>query len=174
MAYELVKAAYLLLPEYDYCILTVPPTIQEQPFWKNFTLLAPRSNTASSCVLYINNKFSDFVTVRSTEQNDLLNIGLFLKASIPSLDIYHEFERGLNETNNMLAHKPFIFEYSGQIIGVATLGQCLNSSQVVDQFDIAKFISITRDGMDGKYIYLKTFIINPLFESQSRFVFRVT
>lgn len=174
MAYELVKAAYLILPNYDYCILTVQPTIQEHPLWKNFTLVSPRSDNFSPCVLYINNRFSESVTVRPASEGDMLNIAAFLKTWRHSLGIYNEVQQGLNEPDNILAQKAFIIEKSDQIVGIATLGQCLNSSQVVDQFDVAKFINISRDGMDGKYVYLRNFMINSIFEAQSRFVFRVS
>lgn len=174
MAYELVNAAYLLLPAYDYCILTVQPTIQEHPLWKHFTLVSPRSDNFSPCVLYINNRFSDFVTLRHVAENDLSNVSEFLKVSGYSTEYYKEVEKSLNDPDNILVQKCFIIEKSDQMIGIVTVGQCLNSCQVVDQFDVAKFISVSRDGMDGKYIYLRNFIINPIFESQSRFVFRVS
>ena len=174
MAYELVKAAYLILPAYNYCILTVSPTVQEHPLWKNFTLVSPRPGKHSSCVLYVNNRFSARVSVRNAVNSDLDQVKRFLDASSQSMDIFNEFQRGLNFTDDILAQKPYIMENSGQIIGVATLGKCINSSQVIDQFDVAKVINIPRDGFDGKYLYLRNFIINPLFEAQSRAVFRVS
>jgi hypothetical protein len=173
MAYELVKAAYLILPEYEYCILTVTPAIQEHALWKYFTLVPPKPNL-SPCVLYISNRFSESGTVvRKATETDILDISSFLKFSRASMQTYNDFEHCLKDSDNILAKKSFVIEISGQIVGVALLGQCLNSRQVVDQFDVAKFINSSREELDGKYLYLLTFVINPLFESQSRFVFRV-
>jgi hypothetical protein len=174
MAHELVKAAYLILPQYEYCILTVNPTTQEHPLWKYFTIVSPKSGTVSSCVLYINNRFSESVTVRAATKSDIMKVSDFLKVGSESEQTNRDFARALEENDNILAQKPYIIEKSENLIGIAMLGQCLNSSQVVDQFDVARFINISRDGIDGKYVYLRNFIINPLFESQSRFVFRVS
>ena len=174
MSYELVKAAYLILPEYEYCILTVNPTIQEHSLWKYFTIVPPKPDIVSPCVLYINNRFLESGTVvRKTTETDIFALCSFLKFFRSSIQIYNDIELGLKDSDNILAQKSFIIEISGQIVGVALLGQCHNSRQVVDQFDLAKFINISREEMDGKYVYLRNIIINPLFESQSRFVFHV-
>ena len=173
MAYELVKAAYHLFTKYDYCILTVPPTAQELPLWKNFTLVTPKSDKFPPSVLYISNRFSDDVSVKEAKKEDLDNILSFIKCADCSSDDMNDFKRSFDDSTDIVKSKAFIFEAENQIIGVATLGICFNSSQIVDQFDVRSFINIPRDGLDGKYVDLRNFIVNPLFESKSRLILRV-
>ncbi len=35
-AYDLVRAAFQILPYFEYCVLTTPHTGQEHPLWRNF------------------------------------------------------------------------------------------------------------------------------------------
>ena len=41
-SYDLVKTAFQVLPDYEYCILTTEPTGQDPPLWRHFTQIRPR------------------------------------------------------------------------------------------------------------------------------------
>lgn len=41
-SFDLVRTAFQVLPDYEYCILTTEPTGQDHPLWRHFTQIRPR------------------------------------------------------------------------------------------------------------------------------------
>lgn len=61
--------------------------------------------------------------------------------------------------------------YQGtQTVGCALLSKCTDSRDLVDQFDIQDFVSVGVNDFQGRQVILKRLILNPLFDTQARWV----
>ena len=64
----------------------------------------------------------------------------------------------------------FVIEQKGQTVGVAILEKCARSRELVDQFEIEEFLNVNRNDFQGQFVVLKRLVLNPLFETQARWV----
>ena len=122
--------------------------------------------------LYIASRFSvsDRLTVRRGTSDDYSAIQEFLGDITEAEAVLEALksEKSLSPSRKEKEIHFFLAEVQNQLIGVALLDHCPEYRTFTDQFDVEEFITINLHDLKHKPILLKSLILNPLYEPQTR------
>ncbi|KAJ3195362.1 hypothetical protein HK101_000404 [Irineochytrium annulatum] len=175
-AIEFVKAAFVLYPDRDFCVVTVSTTLPEIPLFRSFISIPARPGKAGSNCLYIANRFgiSELITIKSGRTRDTDAVGDLVKGLPMDVEIMTKYHHSLEDLAGEVKATPpfssFIAESAGQVVGIAILEKYPNPANLSDQFNIEEFMSLRISKLDGP-VMLKHMVINPIFSHQAKWFF---
>jgi hypothetical protein len=170
-AHEMVKAAFQILPTYEFCILTTPPLASEHPLWRHFTQIKPKQGKLASHVLYLTCRYSESLTVKKAGDKDFMEIKSLLDAMTVPTSTQQLFSASTSPSSN---HKSYIIHQGLQPVGTLLLEKCTAPRDLLDQFDIHEFIGLQIDGLSNKFVVLKEWNVHPFFGNQTRWILEVS
>ncbi|KAI8823503.1 uncharacterized protein EV422DRAFT_493768 [Fimicolochytrium jonesii] len=172
-AMELVRAAYKQFPDLDYCVVTVPTTMPEVPLFRQFARVYVKTGMSDQNALYLSNRFgvTDVVKVEKAAAEEAGSIDFLLDGVAGRDSIFSDYQTATQSQGSKANLNAFSITCARQIIGLAILETCADAKQWTDQFAIHDFVNPKLHKLEGKACMLRHFVINPLFEHESRWVF---
>ena len=172
---QFLTFAFQNWPDLEYCALTTPETAPVSPILKFFSPVESKFANNDN-LLYITNRYAlrRPVQVSRTTPEMISKIGNLTQDMNNIDDFLVCIQSKPNDQNSVAPFISFSATIDTQVVGTVVLERCssIMNRALLDQFDIEYFLDTKWSEMESNYSIVRYMIINPLFESQSRYITR--
>eukprot|EP01029_Cantina_marsupialis_P024600 TRINITY_DN6361_c0_g1_i1.p1 TRINITY_DN6361_c0_g1~~TRINITY_DN6361_c0_g1_i1.p1 ORF type:complete len:1531 (+),score=538.46 TRINITY_DN6361_c0_g1_i1:383-4975(+) len=172
--WDFIRQAFALYPQCDYCIITLPHSVEEPEIMKYFLPVSPSPSSTFSHALYLCHRQSLMtgdLSIRLLEKDDCENVAMLVNDDEFSL---YDVRKLVREPSPRPKDMSLVIEHpNGGIVGFCQLDKPSTTEEFEEhfaRFDIDPFISRAYHPI-SKSCYLKRLSINPAFHaSQATFL----
>ncbi|KAJ3221864.1 hypothetical protein HK099_003010 [Clydaea vesicula] len=175
---EVIKSAFNHFSDRDYCVLTMPTIASELG---RLSLVQSKLGKTENHCLYVINRFtlSESIVVRMADNCDLKSIKNLVSGMPIEQQILNNFKAAMpvhrsqknHDDEKEIEYRSFIATHQEQVVGFVILKTLEDETSYINQFDIEHYIKVEQHDLSSKPVEMVHFIINPLFEVQSRWFF---
>ena len=183
-ARDFLRKAFMMFPDREYCVVTLPHTAAESALLANFTMVAPRPTSTFSHVLYLLHRdglLAPEVRVTRALESHLGQLEPMLAALPNGHEVAEAVVAALDKNNTPLTKNPqmsaFVATCREQVLGVIVLTRkgCdksgvrwMKSAYRLDDYVVYNQHDHTEQA------HITHYVINPIFSRCTRFVLRET
>merc|ERR1712216_229059 len=127
-ARDFLRKAFMMFPEREYCVVTLPHTAAESSLLSNFTMVSPRPSSTFSHVLYLLHRdglLASEVRVQRALESHLEQLTPMLSAIPNGSEVAEAVVAALGNSNKALSQNPnmasFVAVCRDQVLGVVVL-----------------------------------------------------
>ena len=181
-ARDFLRKAFMMFPEREYCVVTLPHTAAESSLLSNFTMVSPRPSSTFSHVLYLLHRdglLASEVRVQRALESHLEQLTPMLSAIPNGSEVAEAVVAALGNSNKALSQNPnmasFVAVCRDQVLGVVVLTRkgCDSSSVKWMQtaYNLEDYVVYSQHD-HTEQAFITHYVINPIFSRCTRFVLR--
>lgn len=174
---DFLHAAFALYPDREYAIITLPHITSEFSLLNCFSQVEPVPSSSFGHILYVFHRDALggalSLSVRPADLTDADRLASLiepLQENAVVADIF-ALATGPRSSDSPRKFSAFVAECSGQLVSLALLDHECAVQTLQSQYGLEDFILFTEHKAEH-HVMLKTFVVNPIFSRQSRFILK--
>eukprot|EP00943_MAST-04B_sp_MAST-4B-sp1_P002176 g2176.t1 len=177
-----LRKAFVMFPDREYCVVTLPHTAAESSLLSNFTMVSPRPSSTFSHVLYLLHRdglLASEVRVQRALESHLKQLTPMLSALPNGSEVAEAVVTALGNSNKDLSQNPtmasFVALCRDQVLGVVVLTRkgcdASSTSWMQTAYDLEDYVVYSQHD-HTEQAFITHYVINPIFSRCTRFVLR--